>query len=106
MGKIKMTIKDFRKLDNGGKVKGFMTIVTNEGFEMKNFKLIEGANGLFVGAPSQKGPDKDGNEKWLEINKKYSEIWPNIVIKKNPPEDSDTFKDEENKFEKYFKENL
>ena len=62
-----MTIKDFRKLDNGGKVKGFMTIVTSEGFEMKNFKLIEGRNGLFVGAPSQKGTDKDGNEKWYDM---------------------------------------
>lgn len=62
-----MTIKDFRKLDNGGKVKGFTTIVTNEGFEMKNFKLIEGANGLFVGAPSQKGTDKEGNEKWYDM---------------------------------------
>ena len=62
-----MKIKDFRKLDNGGKVKGFMTIETNEGFEMKNFKLIEGVNGLFVGAPSQKGTDKDGNEKWYDM---------------------------------------
>ena len=44
-----------------------MTIVTNEGFEMKNFKLIEGANGLFVGAPSQKGTDKEGNEKWYDM---------------------------------------
>ena len=62
-----MTIKDFRKLDNGGKVKGFLTIVTSEGFEMKNFKLIEGANGMFVGAPSQKGTDKEGNEKWYDM---------------------------------------
>ena len=62
-----MTIKDFRKLDNGGKVKGFLTIVTSEGFEMKNFKLIEGANGMFVGAPRQKGTDKDGNEKWYDM---------------------------------------
>ena len=37
---------------------------------------------------------EDGNEKWLEINKKYSEIWPNIAVKKDPPEDSDKFKDE------------
>ena len=52
-------------------------------------------------------PDTNkGAEKWLELNKKYSEIWPNIALKKNPPEDSDKFKNEENKFEKYFKENL
>ena len=64
-----MKIKDFRKLDNGGKVKGFLTIVTSEGFEMKSFKLIEGENGLFIGAPSQKGKDQDCNEKW------YDTVW-------------------------------
>ena len=26
-----------------------------------------------------------GSEKWLEINKQYSEIWPNISEKKDPP---------------------
>ena len=26
-----------------------------------------------------------GSEKWLEVNKKYSEIWPNINEKKIPP---------------------
>ena len=52
-------------------------------------------------------PDtEDGNDKWLEVNKKYSEIWPNITVKKDPPENSDKFKDEKNKFEKYFKENI
>ena len=64
-----MKIKDFRKLDIVGKVKGFLTIVTSEGFEMKSFKLIEGENGLFIGAPSQKGKDQDGNEKW------YDTVW-------------------------------
>ena len=62
-----MTIKDFRTIDNGGSLKGYLTIVTSEGFEMKNFKLVEGRNGLFVGAPSQKGTDKDGNEKWYDM---------------------------------------
>ena len=33
-------------------------------------------------------PDiEQGLEKWVEINKKYSEIWPNINLKKNPPAD-------------------
>ena len=41
----------------------------------------------------------EGSEKWLEINTKYSEIWPNINKKKDPPEDH-------KKFEKYFEENL
>ena len=62
-----MEIINFRKLDNGGKVKGFLTIKTSEGFEMKNFKLVEGENGLFIGAPSQKGKDQDGNDKWYDM---------------------------------------
>ena len=37
---------------------------------------------------------------------KYSEILPNITTKKEPPKDNDKYKNEENKFEKYFKENL
>ncbi len=43
-------------------------------------------------------------EKWLKINEKYSKIWPNIVQKKNPPQDSDKFRNEKNKFDKYFSE--
>ena len=62
-----MEIINFRKLDNGGKVKGFLTVKTSEGFEMKNFKLVEGENGLFIGAPSQKGKDQDGNDKWFDM---------------------------------------
>ena len=42
--------------------------------------------------------------KWLMINKKYSAIWPNISKKKEPPADSDKYKNEKNKYEKYFSE--
>ena len=38
-------------------------------------------------------PDTEqGIEKWVEINKKYSEIWPNINQKKNPPADADNYR--------------
>ena len=47
-----------------------------------------------------------GSERWLKINKTYSEIWPNISEKKDPPADHEKFKNEQNKYEKYFKENL
>ena len=36
----------------------------------------------------------------------FRKIWPNITQKKDPPKDSEKFKNEEDKFEKYFKENL
>jgi ferredoxin len=49
---------------------------------------------------------ESGSEKWLELNTKYSEIWPNITVKKDPPEDNEKYKNEENKYDKYFSENL
>ena len=44
----------------------------------------------------------DGMEKWVEINKKYSEIWPNINKRKDPPEDSDKWTGVDDKFKKFF----
>ena len=52
-------------------------------------------------------PDTEpGNEKWLELNTKYSEMWPNINKKKDPLKDQEKYRNEKNKFEKYFKENV
>ena len=53
-----------------------------------------------------KADTEPGSEQWLEINKKYSEIWPNITEKKDPLTDHEKFRNEQNKYEKYFKENL
>ncbi|MEK9708062.1 MAG: ferredoxin FdxA, partial [Alphaproteobacteria bacterium] len=41
-------------------------------------------------------------EKWLELNREYSEKWPNITSKKDEAEDADNFKEEDGKFDKYF----
>ena len=52
-------------------------------------------------------PDTEpGNEKWLELNNKYSEMWPNINKQKDPLKDQEKYRNEKNKFEKYFKENI
>ena len=53
-----------------------------------------------------KAETEEDSEKWLEVNKKYSEIWPNINTKKERLQNWEKFENEENKFEKYFKENL
>ncbi len=47
---------------------------------------------------------ENDKEKWLKINEKYSKIWPNITQKKDPPQDAEKFKNEKNKFDKYFSE--
>lgn len=50
-------------------------------------------------------PDTDSDlEKWLEVNTKFADIWPNITIKKDSPADADDFLNKENKFEDHFSE--
>lgn len=50
-------------------------------------------------------PDTEGEaEKWLELNREYSEKWPNITVKGDAPADADEFAKAENKFDQYFSE--
>ncbi len=46
--------------------------------------------------------DPDG--KWLEINARYSKVWPNITLKGTPPPDAAQFEREADKLTKYFSE--
>ena len=45
---------------------------------------------------------EDTEEKWLKLNQQYSEIWPNITLKKDAPNDAKDYEDKPNKFDKYF----
>jgi ferredoxin len=47
---------------------------------------------------------EDGMEKWAEVNRKYSEIWPVITEKKDPPHDAKEWENIKNKFENHFNE--
>lgn len=48
-------------------------------------------------------PDSDPHaERWIEMNREYSSIWPNITRQVAPPADADSFKGVPGKFEKYF----
>lgn len=50
-------------------------------------------------------PDTDpAATPWLEMNRKYAELWPVITAKGEVPADADTYKDMENKFENHFSE--
>jgi ferredoxin len=51
-------------------------------------------------------PDTEpGLERWLELNREYSEKWPNITVKKDAPGDADQFARVTDKLEKYFSPN-
>ena len=47
-------------------------------------------------------PESEDLIDWVERNREFSAKWPQITLKKEPLPDSDKFKDEEHKFEKYF----
>ena len=51
-------------------------------------------------------PDTDDtlDQFWLKVNTKYSAIWPNITRKGVSPADADDYREEKNKFERYFSE--
>ena len=42
---------------------------------------------------------------WLQLNKEYSTIWPNVTKKPNSLDCADAYNGQPNKFEKYFMEN-
>jgi ferredoxin len=51
-------------------------------------------------------PDTEGEaDKWLELNRQYSESWPNITRKGEAPADADNYKDAKNKFATDFSPN-
>jgi len=56
-----MKVSRMNKMEMG-KLRAFFDLETEEGFNMKGFKLIEGANGVFVGFPSQKNKDGEYND--------------------------------------------
>ena len=49
-------------------------------------------------------PDTEGDaaEKWLELNREYSEKWPNITRKKEAPDDADSWQGVPDKFAQHF----
>ena len=44
--------------------------------------------------------DTDG--KWLKINTEFSNEWPNITLKKDPPVDAGKYENEDDKYNKFF----
>jgi len=56
----KIEIVRIHRLENGGSVKAFCDVQFGEDYVVKGFKVVESADGLFVGMPSE--PGKNG--KW------------------------------------------
>ena len=48
--------------------------------------------------------DLDDGKKWLDVNEKYSQVWPNITTKNDAPADAKQWEGVEDKFENHFSE--
>lgn len=69
---LSVTEVEFFHLKKKGKVKAFATVTFNNVLTIKNFKIVEGDEGLFVGKPSAKGSD----DKWYDnVFVKSKEAW-------------------------------
>ncbi len=78
-------------------------------YEGENMLVINPSECIYCGVCEPECPaeailpdTENGLEKWLELNRAYSEEWPNITQKGDVPADADAMKDEKDKFEKYF----
>ncbi len=50
-------------------------------------------------------PDTEpGAEEWVDFNRKFSELWPNISVRKDPLPNAEEHEGEGEKYEKYFTE--
>jgi ferredoxin len=50
-------------------------------------------------------PESEDLLDWVEINREYSEKWPNITVQKDPPAGADDWKDAKNKYPQHFSKN-
>ena len=73
-------------------------------YEGENMLVINPSECIDCGVcePAIKPDTEPGLDHWLKVNTEYATKWPNITIKKDHPEDAETFDGEEGKFEKYF----
>ena len=46
-----------------------------------------------------------GSEKWVELNRQYAALWPNVTRKGTPPEDAKEWLNVKNKFADHFSKN-
>ncbi len=78
-------------------------------YEGKNFLVINPDECIDCGVCEPECPveaikpdTEPGMEKWVAINREYSEKWPNITMKKDPLPEAEEFAMITDKFEKYF----
>lgn len=77
-----MNITDvrLRKLNNGSKMKAIASITIDDSFVVREIRVIEGQNGLFVAMPSRKIPSGEFRDIAHPINSETRQMIQNIIL--------------------------
>jgi len=78
-----MNITDIRlkKIDNGSKMKAIASITFDDAFVVREIRVIEGQNGLFVAIPSRKTPTGEFKDIAHPINADTRQLIQNAILK-------------------------
>ncbi len=79
MDNLKLDVR-IRELKNGGKTKALASVSINDMFAVKNLRIIEGKNGLFVSMPSVKNSKGEYEDLFIPITKESRELLQNAVL--------------------------
>ncbi len=77
-----MNITDVRlkKIDNGSKMKAIASITFDNAFVVREIRVIEGQNGLFVAMPSRKTPSGEFKDIAHPINSDTRQLIQNAIL--------------------------
>ncbi|HHT49142.1 MAG TPA: septation regulator SpoVG [Firmicutes bacterium] len=77
-----MNITDIRlkKIDNGSKMKAIASITFDDAFVVREIRVIEGQNGLFVAMPSRKTPTGEFKDIAHPINADTRQLIQNAIL--------------------------
>ncbi|NLC52817.1 MAG: septation regulator SpoVG [Firmicutes bacterium] len=77
-----MNITDIRlkKIDNGSKMKAIASITFDDAFVVREIRVIEGQNGLFVAMPSRKPPTGEFKDIAHPINADARQLIQNAIL--------------------------
>jgi len=77
-----MNITDVRlkKLNNGSKMKAIASITIDDSFVVREIRVIEGQNGLFVAMPSRKIPSGEFRDIAHPINSETRQLIQSLIL--------------------------
>lgn len=78
---MKITSVKVRKIEKeGSRMKGIASVVIDDAFAVKDIRVIEGENGLFIAMPSRKYPNGEYRDVAHPINAETRAIFEDAII--------------------------